>query len=176
MNEWDIWQSASTATDKLQPGSWQIPGNEVFGLVHRATGPAPARRACWVVSAHWLYFGRLFILITGLITSAGSFPASWGVKSLCCWKNDCLWSHPFHLGSLLLLSLLPPCPNKWLLLHHKAFCTSISLYPCVEWNRAERVPPCPHCADTERDTIIRQEGKMTFESEQMHPGPILCFI
>lgn len=69
-----------------------------------------------------------------------------------------------------------PCSNKWLLLYHKAFCAYISLYPCVEWNRAERVPPCPHCADTERDTIIRQEGKMAFESEQMHPSSILCFI
>ena len=175
MNEWDIWQSASTATDKLQPGSWQIPGNEVFGLVHRATGSAPARRACWVVSAHWLYFGRLFILITGLITSAGSFPTSWGVKSFCCWMNNCLWSHPFHLGSLLLLSLLPLA-----LTSGSCFITKHSALPSPfipVWSGTEQREFLPaHIVLTLKETQSSGRKERWLESEQMHPGPILCFI
>ena len=46
----------------------------------------------------------------------------------------------------------------------------------VQSGAEQIVSPCPHCADTERDTIIGQEGKMAFESEQVHPSSILCFI
>lgn len=171
--------SASTATDKLQPGSWQIPRRWSVRLDHRATGSAPARRACWVVSAHWLYFGRLLDPDHWLNHLCWLLSCSWGVKSFCCWKNDCLWSHPSIWAVSYYCRFLPLA-----LTSGSCFITKHSALPSPfipVWSGTELVReflPAHIVLTLERDTIIRREGKMTFgiRTNASRPNSMLHLI
>lgn len=43
----------------------------------------------------------------------------------------------------------------WITKHSRLMCAFIPVWSGTE----QRVPPCPHCADSERDTVMRQEGE-----------------
>lgn len=125
-------------------------------------------------SLHRLYLRLLFPRITGLITSVGFFPASCGSEKFPLLKEQLpvIAASPSVRSAACYCRISPALTSGFCRITKQSRLTWAFI---PVWTGTEqRVPPCPHCADTERDTVMRQKGG--FESEQMHTGAQAYFI
>lgn len=120
------------------------------------------------LSAHWLYFGRLWILITGLITSSWLLSCFLGVKSFLLLKEwlPVIPSFPFG-QSPIIVALLALTSGSCFITKHSALPSPLSLCGVEQSRESSSLPTlCWHWKGHNHQA----EGKMTLESEQMHPA------